>query len=59
MAVNRDKPDLWKQDIAQSVDMCNDWFVRFAPLACRTVLYAKLHSKNVIVRRAPNGDGNV
>ena len=36
MAVNRDKPDRWKQDIMQSVDMYNDWFMRFAPEACRT-----------------------
>ena len=36
MAVNRDKPDLWKQDIARSVDMYNDWFMRFAPQAYRT-----------------------
>jgi hypothetical protein len=35
MAVNRDKPDLWKPDIAQSVDMYNDWFMRFAPQAFR------------------------
>ena len=35
MAVNRDKPDRWKEDIAQSVDMYNDWFVRFAPKAYR------------------------
>lgn len=31
MAVNRDKPDRWKQDIAQSVDMYNDWYLQFAP----------------------------
>ena len=36
MAVNRDKPDRWKQDIAQSVDMYNAWFIRFAPDAYRT-----------------------
>ena len=36
IAVNRDKPDRWKQDIAQSVDMYNDWFMRFAPEAYRT-----------------------
>ncbi len=36
MAVNRDKPDRWKEDIAQSVDMYNDWFIRFAPEAYRT-----------------------
>ncbi|MDE2715583.1 MAG: XamI family restriction endonuclease [Chloroflexota bacterium] len=31
MAVNRDKPDRWNRDIALSVDMYNDWFLRFAP----------------------------
>ena len=36
MAANRDKPDRWKQDIAQSVDMYNDWFMHFAPQAYRT-----------------------
>lgn len=35
MAVNRDKPDQWKADIAQSVDMYNDWFMNFAPKAFR------------------------
>ena len=35
MAVNRDKPDRWKDDIARSVDMYNDWFLRFAPNAFR------------------------
>ena len=35
MAVNRDKPDRWKTDIARSVDMYNDWFLRFAPNAYR------------------------
>jgi type II restriction enzyme len=35
MAVNRDKPDRWKRDIAMSVDMYNAWFIRFAPEAYR------------------------
>lgn len=35
MAVNLDKPHLWKTDIAQSVDMFNDWFMNFAPKAFR------------------------
>jgi hypothetical protein len=35
MAVNRDKPDRWKIDIAQSVDMYNTWFMDFAPQAFR------------------------
>ncbi len=35
MPVNLDKPQLWKADIAQSVDMYNDWFMNFAPVAFR------------------------
>lgn len=35
MPVNLDKPQLWKADIAQSVDMYNDWFMAFAPKAFR------------------------
>ncbi|MGH8503154.1 MAG: XamI family restriction endonuclease [Gammaproteobacteria bacterium] len=36
MAVNLNKPDRWKADISQSVDMYNDWFMKFAPSAFRT-----------------------
>jgi len=35
MGVNMDKPQRWKDDIAQSVDFYNDWFLRFAPKAYR------------------------
>jgi type II restriction enzyme len=35
MAVNLDKPQRWKADVAQSVDMYNDWFMKFAPKAFR------------------------
>lgn len=35
MAVNRDKVDLWKSDVAKSVDFYNDWFMTFAPQAFR------------------------
>jgi XamI restriction endonuclease len=35
MAVNRDKPDRWKADTANSVDMYNAWFINFAPQAFR------------------------
>jgi hypothetical protein len=31
MAINSDKPHLWKADVAQSIDFYNDWFLRFAP----------------------------
>jgi type II restriction enzyme len=36
MAVNLDKPQRWKADILQSVDMYNDWFMQFAPDAFRS-----------------------
>lgn len=36
MPVNSDKPQRWKGDIVRSVDMYNDWFVKFAPRAFRT-----------------------
>lgn len=35
MAVNRDKVDLWKADVAKSVDFYNEWFMTFAPVAFR------------------------
>jgi hypothetical protein len=35
MAVNLDKVPQWKADIALSVDMYNDWFMEFAPVAFR------------------------
>ena len=35
MPINLDKPHLWKQDIASSVDMYNSWFMQFAPRAFR------------------------
>jgi type II restriction enzyme len=36
MPVNLDKPQQWKADVAKSVDMYNDWFMKFAPQAFRT-----------------------
>src|SRR5581483_734974 len=35
MAVNLDKPQLWKQDTQLSVDHYNQWFMKFAPKAFR------------------------
>ena len=37
MPVNADKPHLWKKDVAASVDLYNDWFMRFAPKTYREV----------------------
>jgi type II restriction enzyme len=33
--INRNTPDRWKQDIIQSVDLYNSWFMEFAPRAFR------------------------
>lgn len=35
MPVNLDKPNKWKADIVKSVDMYNEWFMKFAPKAFR------------------------
>ncbi|MFM5368038.1 XamI family restriction endonuclease [Aeromonas veronii] len=35
MAVNLDKPQRWKEDVALSVDMYNQWFLDFAPVTFR------------------------
>lgn len=35
MGINRDKPDFWKNDVAESVDLYNKWFMKFAPKAFR------------------------
>jgi len=35
MAVNLDKPQRWKKDIARSVDLYNKWFLKFAPRTYR------------------------
>ncbi|OGB87969.1 restriction endonuclease [candidate division WOR-1 bacterium RIFCSPLOWO2_02_FULL_46_20] len=35
MAINANKPALWKKDIAESVDYYNKWFIKFAPKTFR------------------------
>jgi hypothetical protein len=35
MPINADKPLLWKKDIQTSVDLFNNWFMKFAPKAYR------------------------
>jgi len=35
MAINADKPHLWKADVNASVDLFNQWFLLFAPRAFR------------------------
>jgi hypothetical protein len=36
VAINSDKPKLWKKDIVLSVDLYNNWFLEFAPRTFRT-----------------------
>lgn len=33
--INNNRPELWKQDVIQSVDFYNNWFLNFAPDAYR------------------------
>jgi hypothetical protein len=35
MAINADRPQQWKKDIASSVDLFNQWFIKFAPKTYR------------------------
>lgn len=35
MTINANRPQIWKGDIAQSVDFYNEWFLRFAPQTFR------------------------
>jgi hypothetical protein len=44
MAVNLDKPHLWKQDTQASVDHYNKWFMRFAPRAFRNTRTTATHN---------------
>lgn len=53
MPVNLNKPQQWKPDIVQSVDMYNGWFMKFAPQAFRATrvqttkdVEAALHATN-------------
>src|SRR5438093_9991546 len=60
MPVNLNKPQQWKADIIQSVDMYNDWFMKFAPKAFRTTrvqttidVEAALHATDNITNIQP------
>jgi len=44
MAINADKPHLWKADTRASVDQFNQWFVKFAPRAYRDTRKATIKS---------------
>jgi hypothetical protein len=54
MAVNLDKPQKWKADIALSVDMYNDWFMKFAPVAFRTTRIETTKSVEAALKASDN-----
>jgi len=54
MPVNLDKPLQWKTDIAQSVDMYNDWFMNFAPKAFRETRVEATKSVEATLRATEN-----
>jgi len=54
MAVNADKPNLWKQDIARSVDFYNEWFMEFAPQAYRDTRVSATAQVEVALRDTCN-----
>ncbi len=54
MGVNLDKPERWKTDIAASVDMFNDWFMKFAPLAFRETRIQATHDVLAALRVTEN-----
>ncbi len=54
MAINLDKPARWKTDIAMSVDMYNDWFMKFAPQAFRTTRIQTTKDVEVALRSTRN-----
>lgn len=51
MAINRDKPDLWKKDITLSVDLYNNWFMDFAPRVYRETRITTADSVEKALRR--------
>lgn len=54
MAVNRDKVDLWKADVAKSVDFYNNWFMTFAPKAYRDTRIATTQQVKEALERTEN-----
>lgn len=54
MAINRDRPNRWKADIAQSVDMYNAWFMEFAPSAFRSTRIQTTRDVEAALRSTDN-----
>ena len=54
MAVNLDKPQSWKADVAASVDMYNQWFMDFAPKAFRETRVETTKMVQLALQRTSN-----
>lgn len=54
MPVNLHKPQNWKSDITRSVDMYNDWFMKFAPKAFRETRIETTKSVEQTLRETNN-----
>jgi hypothetical protein len=54
LPVNRASPDRWKADIAQSVDLFNEWFIVFAPKAFRETRIATTRQVEAALRWTEN-----
>lgn len=54
MPVNLDKPQRWKADIAQSVDLYNAWFLAFAPKTYRETRIRVTKDVEAMLRRTAN-----
>lgn len=51
MGVNLDKPYRWKNDIAASVDLYNEWFLSFAPTTYRMERKKAIENVAIMLRR--------
>ncbi|MCE2394428.1 XamI family restriction endonuclease [Candidatus Poribacteria bacterium] len=54
MLVNADKPHLWKNDAAASIDLYNDWFMRSAPKTYREVRTETIERVQETIRLTKN-----
>jgi hypothetical protein len=54
MGVNLDKTAQWKEDIATSVDMYNDWFLKFAPKTFRATRIITTQSVEATLKATDN-----
>lgn len=54
MPVNADKPQLWKKDVAASVDLYNNWFIRFAPKTYQDVRKEAIESVQETIQLTKN-----